>query len=146
MILNATLIYYFTVLIYSLNFSLVAHYWGGACTLYRLTFHLKYEMRLQDISKGLHSTCTDNAVEAFNQNFNSLLSCHHPSIRALIKSLMREEALMDNTYAHINRGDMNLNQPSAKEAIRNARITNIVQSYISSDPDKILRGIAVNYM
>ena len=33
-ILNATLIYYFTVLILSLNFSLVTHCWGGACTLH----------------------------------------------------------------------------------------------------------------
>ena len=54
------------------------------------------------------------------------------------------EALTENTHAHISRGDMK--QPSAKEASRNTRITNIVQSYISSDPDKILRGIAVNYM
>ena len=54
------------------------------------------------------------------------------------------EALTENTDAHISRGDMK--QPSAKEASRNARITNIVQSYISSDPDNILRGIAVNYM
>ena len=54
------------------------------------------------------------------------------------------EALTENTHAHISRGDMK--QPSAKEASRNARITNIVQSYISSDPDKILRGITVNYM
>ena len=54
------------------------------------------------------------------------------------------EALTENTHAHISRGD--LKQPSAKEASRNAGITNIVLSYISSDPDKILRGIAVNYM
>ena len=56
------------------------------------------------------------------------------------------EALTENTHAHISRGDMK--QPSAKEASssRNARITNIVQSYISLDPDKILRGIAVNYI
>ena len=54
------------------------------------------------------------------------------------------KALTDNTHAHISRRDMK--QRSAKEASRNARITNIVQSYISSDPDKILRGIAVNYM
>ena len=54
------------------------------------------------------------------------------------------EALTENTNAHISRGDMK--QPSVKEASRNARITNIVQSHISSDPDKILRGIAVNYM
>ena len=54
------------------------------------------------------------------------------------------EALTENTHAHISSGDMK--QPSAKEASRNARITNIVQSYISSDPDNILRGIAVNYM
>ena len=53
------------------------------------------------------------------------------------------EALTENTHAHISMGDMK--QPSTKEASRNARITNIVQ-YISSDPDKILRGIAVNYM
>ena len=57
---------------------------------------------------------------------------------------IRLEALTENTHAHISRGDMK--QPSAKGASRNARITNIVQSYISSDPDKILRGIAVNYM
>ena len=54
------------------------------------------------------------------------------------------EALTENTHAHISRG--NMKQPSANEASRNATITNIVQSYISSDPDKILRGIAVNYM
>ena len=54
------------------------------------------------------------------------------------------EALTENTHVHISRGDMK--QPSAKEASRNDRITNIVQSYISSYPDKILRGIAVNYM
>ena len=41
------------------------------------------------------------------------------------------EALTENTHAHISRGDMK--QPSAKEASRNARITNIVQSYISSE-------------
>ena len=54
------------------------------------------------------------------------------------------ETLTENTHAHISRGDMK--QHSAKEASRNARITIIVQSYICSDPDKILRGIAVNYM
>ena len=55
-----------------------------------------------------------------------------------------DEALRENTHAHINRGDMK--QPFTKKASRNARITNIVQSYISSDPDKTLRGIAFNYM
>ena len=40
------------------------------------------------------------------------------------------EVLRENTHAHISRSDMK--QPSAKEASRNARITNIVQSYISS--------------
>ena len=54
------------------------------------------------------------------------------------------EALTENNHAHISTGDMK--QPSAKEASRNARITIIVQSYISSDPNKIIRGIAVNYM
>ena len=54
------------------------------------------------------------------------------------------KALTENTQAHVCRGDMK--QPSAKKASRNARITNIIQSYVSSDPDKILRGIAVNYM
>ena len=53
------------------------------------------------------------------------------------------EALTENTHAHISRGDMK--QPSAKEASRNAGITNIVQAYISSDPNKILRGIDFNY-
>ena len=36
------------------------------------------------------------------------------------------EALTENTHAHISRGDMK--QSSAKEASRNARIINIVQS------------------
>ena len=54
------------------------------------------------------------------------------------------EALTENTHAHISRGDMK--QPSVKEASRNIRITDVVQSYINSDPDKIIRGIAVNYM
>ena len=90
------------------------------------------------------STCTNNAIEAFNHKFNSLLSCHHPSLWTLIKSLRREQALTENTHVHINRGDTK--QPSTKEASRNARITNIVQSYISSDPDKTFRGIAFNYM
>ena len=54
-----------------------------------------------------------------------------------------DEALRENTHAHISRGDMK--QPSEKEASRNARITNIIQYYISSNPDKTLRGIAFNY-
>ena len=90
------------------------------------------------------STRTNNVIEAFNHNFNSLLSCHHPSLWTLIQSLRREQALTENTHAHINRGDTK--QPSTKQASRNARITNIVQSYISSAPDKTLRGIAFNYM
>ena len=90
------------------------------------------------------STRTNNAIEAFNHKFNSLLSCHHPSLWTLIKSLRREQALTENTHAHINRGDTK--QPSTKEASRHARITNIVQSYISSDPDKTFRGITFNYM
>ena len=110
----------------------------------RLTFHLKCEMSLEDISKGLHSTCTDNAIEAFNHKFNSLLSCHQSSVWTVTKSLRREQALKENTHAQLSRGDMK--QPSAKEASRNARITTLVQSYISSDPDKTLRGIAFNYM
>ena len=40
------------------------------------------------------------------------------------------EALTENTHAHISRGDTK--QPSAKDASRNAKITNIVQSCISS--------------
>ena len=87
------------------------------------------------------STRTNNAIEAFNHKFNSLLSCHHPSVWTLIKSLWREQALTENTHVHINRGDMK--QPSTTEASRNA---NIVQSYVSPDPDKTLRGIAFNYM
>ena len=31
---DATFIYYFTVLTFSLNFSLVTHCWGGVCTLF----------------------------------------------------------------------------------------------------------------
>ena len=86
-------------------------------------------MWLEGISKGLHSTCTDNAIEAFNHKFNSLLSCHHSSVWTLTKSLRREQALTENTHAHISRGDMK--QPSAKDASRNASITTLVQSYIS---------------
>ena len=47
-----------------------------------------------------------------------------------------DEALRENTHAHISRGDMK--QPSEKEASRNARITNIIQYYISSNPDQLL--------
>ena len=56
-----------------------------------------------------------------------------------------DEALRENTHAHISRGD--IKQPSEKEANGNARITNIIhfQYYISSNPDKTLRGIAFNY-
>ena len=54
-----------------------------------------------------------------------------------------DEALRENTHAHISRGDMK--QPSEKEASRNARITNIIQYYISSNPDKTHQGIAFNY-
>ena len=57
-----------------------------------------------------------------------------------------DEALREDTHAHISTGDMNLKQPSEKEASTNARITNIIQYYISSNPDKTLRGIAFNYM
>ena len=55
-----------------------------------------------------------------------------------------DEALGENTHAHISRGGMK--QPSEKEASRHARITNIIQYYISSNPDKTLRGIAFNYI
>ena len=46
---------------------------------------------------------TNNAIEAFNDKFSSLLSCHHSSVRTLIKF---DEALRENTLAHISRGDM----------------------------------------
>ena len=103
-------------------------------------------MWFEGINKGLHSTRTDNAIEAFNHKFNSLPSCHHSSVWTLIKSLRREQALTENTHAHISRARGDMKQPSAKDASRNARITILVQSYISSDPDKTLRIIAFNYM
>ena len=59
-----------------------------------------------------------------------------------------DEALRENTHAHISRG--NMKQPSETEASRNAKITNMIQyykySYISSNPDKTLRGIAFDYI
>ena len=61
-----------------------------------------------------------------------------------VLTLINEALIRENTYAHINRGGMK--QPSEKEASRNARITNIIQYYISSNPDKTLRGIAFNYI
>ena len=81
-------------------------------------------------------TRTNNAIEAFNDKFSSLLSCHHSSVWTLINSIIN---LRENTHAHISRGD--IKQPSEKEASRNARITNIIQYYISSNPDMTLRGI-----
>ena len=55
-----------------------------------------------------------------------------------------DEALREKTHAHISSGDMK--QPSEKEASRNARITNIIQYYISSNPVKTLRRIAFNFI
>ena len=105
--------------------------------------HLPPKMWSVDGRHQQGTTRTNNVIEAFNHMFNSLLSCHHSSVWTLIKSLRRKQALTENTHAHISRRDMK--QPSAKEATRNTRITIIVQSYISSDPDNILRGIAFNY-
>ena len=71
----------------------------------------------------------------------------HGSTRILLITLWCQQKQSANKLRrdlYLNRGDTK--QPSTKEASRNAKITNIVQSYISSDPDKTLRGIAFNYM
>ena len=90
------------------------------------------------------STRTTNALESFHYSFNSLLTCQHPSIWVLLKSLQRQQALTDNILVHIDRGDTK--QPSAKERSRNERIVNLVTKYNPADANKTLRGITYNYM
>ena len=58
------------------------------------------------------TTRTTNALEAFHHAFNSLLSCKHPTIWVLLKAIHRQQALTDNTLAHIARGSRSLSQPS----------------------------------
>ena len=65
------------------------------------------------------SSCTTNSLEAFHHAFNSLLTCQHPSIWILLKSLQREQALT-NTLACITRGD--IKEPSALQRQRNTKI------------------------
>ena len=54
------------------------------------------------------------------------------------------EVACDNMLSHIAQGETKL--PSARERARNTRIATLVPAYDSSDPEKILRGIAFNYM
>ena len=89
------------------------------------------------------TTRTTNALESFHHAFNSLLSCKHPTIWVLLKALHRQQALTDNTLAHIARGEQK--PVTAKQASRNARIVTLVSAYSSSDADRTLRGIAYNY-
>ena len=60
-----------------------------------MNFNLKYAGQIAYALKmwnvvGRHeqgTTHTNNAMEAFNHKFNSILSCHHPSVWTLIKSM-----------------------------------------------------------
>ena len=78
------------------------------------------------------TTRTTNALEAFHHAFNSLLSCKHPTIWVLLKALHRQQALTDNTLAHIARGEQK--SVTAKQ----------VSAYSSSDADRTLRGFSMS--
>ena len=87
---------------------------------------------------------TTNALEAFHHSFNSLISCQHPSIWTLLTSLEKQQALTTNTINEITRGTSFVH--SAKERKRNERIQTLVSGYTLPQADRMLRGIAYNYM
>ena len=87
---------------------------------------------------------TTNALEAFHHSFNSLISCQHPSIWTLLTSLEKQQALTTNTINEITRGT-SLDH-SAKDRKRNERIQTLVSGYTLPQADRMLRGIAYNYM
>ena len=89
------------------------------------------------------STRTSNALEAFHDSFNVLISCQHPSIWTLLDSLKRQQALTLNTISEIQREKTF--QPSAKERMRNDWIMRLVSQYSPANADRTLRGIAYNY-
>ena len=96
------------------------------------------------------STRTTITLEAIHHSFNSLVACQHLSIWVLLKSLQRQQALIDNMLSHIAQGETKLpgtrERERERERVRNARIATLVSAYDRSDPEKTLRGIAFNYM
>ena len=75
------------------------------------------------------STRTTNALDTYRHSLNALISCQHPTIW--------------RTSKH----STNLRSCSFRpSAARNNRIQNLTDNYTRADADRLLRGIAYNYM
>ena len=121
---------------------LVQHFTGSTrTTLYWINSYNTLLDQLVQHFTG--STRTTNALEAFHHSFNLLVACQHPSIWVLLKSLQRQQALTDNMLSHIAQGETKL--PGTRER-EHAMLATLVSAYDRSDPEKTLRGIALNYM
>ena len=67
------------------------------------------------------STRTTIALEAIHHSLNSLVACQHPSIWVLLKSLQRQQALINNMLSHIAQGETKL--PGTREREREREST-----------------------